>query len=139
MSKELVSHTLQDLSETLKNVCKLEIRLSKTVSQTSRTLRRRKEIIHHIDLINSYEYSFDNVKIENDKIVAKGREIILYDIKEWFRAESIVLFTLNDDKKYTSVYTKYLDCNFPTGGSFTFSGSLEIKVSSVWLTNSNTR
>ena len=125
-NSNIIDYTLTGLDELLKKVSKLEIRLSKSETET---FKRKRQVIHHTDLIHSYEYSFGIVDIVDDRIIAIGRPITLYDIKEGYTVDSIALFTLNEDKEYVHVYTEFILSNFPKGGTFTFEGKLTLTVS----------
>ena len=120
----LINHAVKRLEELLKQVVKLTITLTKTETMI---IKRRKHT-YRDKIIHSYEYSFDEVSLLNNKLLAKGRPIVLYDIAEGYTVETISLFVLDDDKQYECIYSNLLYDYFPTGGTLTFEGTMNIEV-----------
>lgn len=128
MSKELISHTLENMNDLFKKVVRMTITLNKSEVKrhgwASKTIYRDK-------LVYGYEYVFDTVTIEKGELIAKGREIILFDIEDGYTLTNVSFYTLSEDKEYECVYSKLLELYYPSGGTFTFEGSVTLSVSHV--------
>ena len=123
----LIKTTLESLAELFKKVAKLEITFTKNTVEMVKRRRKRKNI-YHDKIIYAFEYSFDEVKIENNELIANGRGIVVYDIEEQYEVKDISLFYLDEDKEYVKVYNEIINDYYPNGGSFTFEGKLTVSV-----------
>ena len=114
----------QTYEELFKKVCRLVITCTKTEVQT---IKRRRTVYHHKqDYV--YDFTFDTVVNIENTIIAKGKSIVLYDIKEDFVLKEITAYILNEDKEYESIFKQEFLIDYPKGGTFTFSGKLTLSV-----------
>ena len=124
VNEKIFKNVSENYEELFKKVCRLVITCTKTEVQT---IKRRRTVYHHNqDYV--YDYTFDTVVNIENTIIAKGKSIVLYDIKKDFILKEITAYILNEDKEYESIFKQGLLIDYPKGGTFTFSGKLTLSV-----------